>query len=334
MSFVWTPLLIMLLVAPVLVLIYVWMQRRRRELNARYGKMSQATNASAGKLGGRRHVPPIFFLAGITVLLFSLARPQATISFPRLEGTVILTFDVSGSMAADDLKPTRIEAAKAAASQFVKNQPPSVLIGVVAFSDGGLAVQPPTADRNETLDTIERLVPRRGTSLGNGILVALNTIALSEGDPAILKTSSAPDSPEPVTEPQGWYPSAVVVLLTDGENNQNPDPIAAADLAADLGVRLYTVGVGSTQGIDLKVEGFVVHTQLNEEMLRAVSDITGGQYYNAANEDELFRIYDDLKPKLSVRTEEMEITSILAGVGMLTFLIGGVISFLWFGRLP
>jgi len=334
MSFVWPALLIMLLAVPVLALIYVSIQRRRRNLNARFGDMAWVTNASGSKLGSRRHVPPMFFLAGITVLLFSLARPQAVISLPRLEGTVILTFDVSGSMAAEDLKPTRMEAAKAAASQFVKNQPSSVTIGVVAFSDGGITVQPPTDDRNETLDTIDRLVPRRGTSVGNGILVALNTIALSEGDPAILKTSSPTETAEPVTNPQGWYPSAVVVLLTDGENNQNPDPIAAADLAADLGVRLYTVGVGSPEGIDLNVEGFVVHTQLYEEMLRGIADITGGQYYSAANEEDLFRIYNDLKPKLSVRTEDMEITSILAGIGLLTFLIGGVISFLWFGRLP
>lgn len=335
MSFVWTPLLILLLLAPVLAFLYVGLQRRRSNLNARLGNMSWMADAAAGsKLGSRRHVAPMFFLAGITILLFSLARPQAIISLPRLEGTVILTFDVSGSMAAEDLKPTRIEAAKTAAAQFVENQPSSVRIGVVAFSDGGISVQPPSDDRNETLDTIDRLVPRRGTSIGNGILVALNAIALSEGDPAILKTTSSADSPEPVEAPQGWYPSAVIVLLTDGENNQNPDPIAAADLAADLGVRLYTVGVGSPEGIDLTVEGFTVHTQLDEGMLQAVSDISGGQYYNAANEEELFRIYDDLKPKLAVRTEEMEITSILAGIGMLTFLIGGVISFLWFGRLP
>jgi Ca-activated chloride channel family protein len=335
MSFVWGSLLIMLLWVPVLAFIYVRMQQRRRDLNTRYGDMSWVADARGGKVGSRRHWPPVFFLAGITVLLFSLARPQAIISLPRLEGTVILTFDVSGSMAAEDLKPTRIEAAKAAASQFVKNQPSSVLIGVVAFSDGGIAVQPPTDDRTETLDTIDRLVPRRGTSMGNGILVALNTIAVAEGDPAILKTSSSDTDPaEPVDQPQGWYPSSVIVLLTDGENNQNPDPMAAADLAADLGVRIYTVGVGSPEGIDLNVEGFVVHTQLDEQMLRGVSDITGGQYYSAANEEELFRIYDDLKPKLSARTEEMEITSILAGIGMLAFLVGGVISFLWFGRLP
>jgi Ca-activated chloride channel family protein len=276
----------------------------------------------------------MMFLGGIAILLASTARPQATVSLPRLEGTVLLTFDISGSMAATDLQPTRMEAAKAAAMQFVKNQPQGVLIGVVAFSDGGVSVQSPSANREETFDTIERLVPRRGTSIANGILVALNTIVLQNGGQSILQSSPGADTGEPLPQPQGWYPSSVIVLLSDGENNQDPDPIAAADLAADLGVRVYTVGIGSPQGIDLEVEGFTVHTQLDEEMLRSVSLITGGQYYNAANEDELFRIYNDLEPKLSVKKEAMEITSLFAALGMLVFLFGGALSLFWFGRVP
>jgi Ca-activated chloride channel family protein len=274
------------------------------------------------------------FLGGIAILLVSMARPQATVSIPRLEGTVILTFDISGSMAANDLQPTRMEAAKAAASQFVKNQPQSILIGVVAFSDGGVSVQPPTDNREETLATIERLVPRRGTSIANGILVALNTIVLDNGGQSILQSGPEATAQEALPQPQGWYPSSVVVLLSDGENNQQPDPIAAADLAADLGVRVYTVGIGSPQGVDLEVEGFTVHTQLDEEMLRSISMITGGQYYNAGNEEDLFRIYNDLEPKLSVKSEDMEITSLFAGLAMLVFLVGGALSLFWFGRVP
>ena len=332
MSFVWPVLLILLLAAPALLLVYLRVQRRRRD--ASLGDMSWVRDGRGSKLGSRRHLPPMFFLAGITVLLFSLARPQAILRLPRLEGTMILTFDVSGSMAAEDLQPTRMEAAKAAASQFVKNQPSSVTIGVVAFSDGGIAVQPPTGDRNETLDTIDRLVPRRSTSIANGILVALNTIALDAGDPAILKTTSTDENQQPVEAPQGWYPSSMIVLLTDGENTSPPDPLAAAALAADLGVRIYTIGIGTTSGATVTLDGFTVHSALDEGVLQTISEFSGGQYYNAGNEADLSRIYDDLKPKLSVKTEEMEITSVLAGIGMLTFLIGGVLSFLWFGRLP
>jgi Ca-activated chloride channel family protein len=337
MSFVWSSLLYSLLIVPLLLWLYFRTQRQRRELAARYGSMGFATNANKNSVGMRRHVPAFIFLIAITILLVSVARPQAKVSLPKYESTVILTFDVSGSMAADDLKPTRMEAAKAAATEFVKKQPANVLIGVVAFSDGGLSVQPPTDDRQKTFDTIYRLVPRRGTSLGNGILVSLNTIVVSAGDPPFL-TSNATSTPSaaatPASTPSGWYPSSVIVLLSDGENNQSPDPVAAADLAANLGVRIYTIGIGSTAGATLKVDGFTVFSQLDEALLQNISNDTGGVYYNAANETDLVRIYRDLKPKLSVRTEDIEVTSLFAGAGILLFLISGMLSLLWFGRVP
>lgn len=334
MSFVWPTLLLSLLLVPVLVFVYYRMQRRRKDLAAKFGALGVVRDSRGRGPGTYQHLPPMMFLGGIAILLASMARPQATVSIPRLEGTVILTFDISGSMAATDLQPTRMEAAKAAATQFVKNQPSSVLIGVVAFSDGGVAVQPPTDNREETLAAIERLVPRRGTSIANGLLVTLNTIIVHNGGQSILQSDPAADTEQTVPQPQGWYPSSVVVLLSDGENNQEPDPIAVADLAADLGVRIYTVGIGSPQGVDLEVEGFTVHTQLDEGMLQSISLISGGQYYSAANENDLFRIYNDLEPKLSVKREDMEITSLLAGLAMLVFLIGGTLSLFWFGRVP
>lgn len=339
MSFIWPTLLLALLFIPFLVLLYVQLQARRRRFAARYGSLGLVHDALGSGIGFRRHVPAAIFLSGITILTFSLARPQATLSLPKIEGTVILTFDVSGSMAADDFQPTRMEAAKAAAKQFVENQPAGVALGVVVFSDGGISVQPPTHDRAETLATIERLVPRRGTSVGNGILVALNTIAVNAGDPPILKTSFEgeeleAESVEPVEAPQGWYPSAAVVLLTDGENNADPDPALAAELAADLGVRVYTVGIGSPEGAVIEVEGFSVHTRLDEALLQFIAFETGGVYYNAGNEEQLAQIYDDLEPKLSVKPEEIEMTSVFAGLGMIVFLVGGMLSLLWFGHVP
>lgn len=340
MSFIWPTLLLTLFCVPLLVLLYLQVQGRRRRFAARYGSLGLVHDAIGSGIGFRRHIPATIFLAGITILIFSLARPQATVSVPRVGGTVILTFDVSGSMVADDFQPTRMEAAKAAANQFVENQPSGVAIGVVVFSDGGISVQPPTRERSETLAAIARLVPRRGTSLGNGILVALNTIAVDAGDPPILNSgfnsdgTSDPETIEPIPAPQGWYPSAAIVLLTDGENNQEPDPAMAADLAADLGVRVYTVGIGSPEGAIIEVEGFSVHTRLDEPMLQHIAQTTGAGYYNAGNEEQLRKIYDDLEPKLSVRSEEIEMTSIFAGVGMLVFLIGGLLSLLWFGHVP
>lgn len=337
MKFIWPTLLVTLLFVPLLILLYFRLQARRRQIVARYGSMGLIQDAKGSRMGVRRHIPVLLFLAGISVLLFSLARPQATVSVPKIEGTVILTFDVSGSMVAEDLQPTRMEAAKAAAKQFVEKQPTGISIGVVAFSDGGISVQAPTDNRDETLATIERLVPRRGTSIGNGILVALNTIAVDAGDAPILKSngpSGTATEPAPVPSPQGWYPSAVVILLTDGENNQSPDPAAAADLAADLGVRVYTVGIGSAAGTTIVVEGFTVHTSLDEPLLQYISSTTGGVYYNAGDEEQLRKIYNDLKPRLSIKPEDMELTSIFAGLGMVIFLIGGMLSLLWFGHVP
>jgi Ca-activated chloride channel homolog len=336
MSFIWPTLLLSLIFVPVLVLLYLWLRRRRYSLATRYGSLGLVHDSVGRGIGLRRHIPAMIFLVGITILLFSLARPQATMGVPKIEGTVMLTFDVSGSMAAEDLQPTRMEAAKAAATQFVEKQPSGISIGVVVFSDGGISVQPPTDNREETLTTIERLVPRRGTSVGNGILVALNTIAVDAGDPPILNTSDLSQDPAvtPVEAPQGWYPSAVVVLFTDGENNQEPDPAMAAEVAADLGVRVYTVGVGTTAGATIEVEDMTVHTSLDEALLQFIAFETGGMYYNAGNQEDLDRIYNDLEPKLSIKPEEIEMTSVFAGLGMIIFLIGGLLSLLWFGHVP
>ncbi|MGZ9221890.1 MAG: VWA domain-containing protein, partial [Anaerolineales bacterium] len=278
MSFIWPTLLLMLLLIPLLVLLYLQLQGRRRQFAARYGSLGLVHDARGSGLGMRRHIPALIFLVGIAILLFSLARPQARVNVPKLEGTVMLTFDVSGSMAADDLKPTRMEAAKAAARQFVEKQPSVVSIGVVVFSDGGISVQPPTHNREETFATIDRLVPRRSTSIGNGILVALNAIVVDAGDPPILNTNinNTSEPLEPVPAPQGWYPSAVILLLTDGENTAPPDPVMAADLAVDLGVRVYTIGIGTAAGTNIEAEGFTVHTMLNEPILQFIADTTGG----------------------------------------------------------
>jgi Ca-activated chloride channel family protein len=336
MSFIWPTLLVMLFLVPLLVLLYLWLQRRRRGFAARYGSLGLAYDATGSGIGMRRHIPAMIFLGGISILLFSLARPQATVSVPKIEGTVMLTFDVSGSMAATDLQPTRMEAAKAAARQFAERQPTGISIGVVVFSDGGISVQAPTDNREETLSTIDRLVPRRGTAVGNGILVALNTIAVDAGDPPILRTNDLSQDPgvTPLEAPQGWYPSAIIVLFTDGENNQEPDPIMAAQVAADLGVRVYTVGVGSAAGTNIEVEGMTVHTALDEATLQLIAFESGGMYYNAGDEEQLRRIYSDIEPKLAIKPEEIEMTSVFAGLGMIVFLIGGMLSLLWFGHVP
>jgi Ca-activated chloride channel family protein len=284
--------------------------------------------------GIRRHVPLAIFLIGLSILLFALARPQAVVSLPRIEGTVILAFDVSGSMAAADLQPTRMEAAKAAAREFVQRQPASVQIGVVAFSGSGFAVQSPTNDQEAILASIDRLTPELGTSLGQGILVSLETIARADGNAPPLNGGDQSPSPTPTPFPEGTYTSAAILLLTDGENTAPPDPFAAAQAATDRGVRIYTVGVGSAAGTILDVNGFTVHTQLDEAALQQISAITDGEYFRAENEQDLETIYENIDLELVSNPEEMEITSLLAGASILILLIGGAFSLVWFGRLP
>ncbi len=334
MSFIWPAMLLLLLFVPLFVLLYLFLQRRRRRIAAMYSNFGLAQGAARGP-GIRRHIPVVIFLVGLTILLFSLARPQTVIRLPRVEGTVILAFDVSGSMAADDVKPTRMEAAKAAAKEFVQRQPSTVQIGVIAFSDDGFSVQTPTNDQAAILASIDRLKPQRGTSLGNGMLASLKTISADYGQLPPADSSLDPNSvPTPTPMPKGTYTSAVIVLLTDGENNERPDPLTVAQLAADRGVRIYTVGLGSAQGTTLHVNGFTVFTQLNEPMLQQISQLTDGVYQHAEDEQDLRKIYENLNPQLVIKPEKMEITSVLAGASILVLLVGGIFSMLWFSRLP
>jgi Ca-activated chloride channel family protein len=337
-TFIWPAMLLLILAIPLGAAGYLALERRRRRRVAAYGiTPGPASPWVSNRLAAlRRRIASAFILVGLAMLVIAMARPQSVVSVPRVEGTVILAFDVSGSMAADDLKPTRMEAAKAAARAFVERQPTSILIGVVAFSDSGFSIQVPTSDQAQVLGAIERLAPERGTSLGRGILSSLTTIAAAEADPAAgYYTNRSPGpTPDPTPVPAGTHAPAAIVLLTDGENNQSPDPLEAAGVAADRGVRIFTVGIGSAAGTTLEVEGFMVHSRLDEPMLRQISEITGGAYYAATDPTELAAIYEGIDTRLIVKPEAMEVTSLFAGAGMLILLIGAVASLTWLGRLP
>jgi Ca-activated chloride channel family protein len=335
MSFIWPAMLLSLLIIPLLVMLYLRMQRRRQQMMARYGSLGMV-QAAGRPLGRRRHLPPFLLLIGVTILLLALARPEAVVSLPRLEGDVILAFDVSGSMAAEDLTPNRMEAAKTAARAFAERQPASVRIGIVAFSDSGLSVLPPTNDQAAIFSAINRLAPERGTSLAHGIAASLDAIFLDPDAEAARLYSNLTPVPTPTPPPvqPGSHQAAAIVLLTDGENTAPPDPYEAVQLAADRGVRIYPIGIGSPAGATLEVEGFTVHTRLDEATLQQIAEFTGGAYYNAANEEDLRTIYETLNPELVVKSQEMEVTSLFAGASILLLLSGGLVSLLWFSRVP
>jgi Ca-activated chloride channel family protein len=342
MSFIWPPLLLLLLAIPVGVWAYRSRERARAARAAQFGWGSLAAAAAGAgegsdrrRAGWLRRLPAVLTLAGVTILVLSLARPESVIGLPRFEGTVVLAFDVSGSMAATDVEPTRLEAAKAAALDFVSKQPPSVRIGVVVFSDTGFSTQVPTDDRVAVEAAIHRLEPQRGTSVGQGIVQALSAIdAADDAGATDYYTNPTEPRPEATPVPAGHYEPAIIVLLTDGENTVAPDPRDGAQAAKDRGIRIDTVGIGSQAGATLEVEGFLVHTQLDEAALQGIAAMTDGTYYRAADGEDLSAIYDEVGSRLVVRTEAFELTPLLAAVGFVLLLIGGLTSLRWFGRMP
>lgn len=345
MTFLWPSMLFMLLLLPLALWLYLYAQRRRRLSETVFGYSSQAGGRNRRSPGWRRHLAPLLFLLSLGILLVALARPQARLRLPRLEGTVILVMDVSGSMAAQDAEPTRLEAAKVAARAFVTSRPETVQIGIVSFSGSGFAVQPPTDDEQMLLAAIDRLKPQTGTSLGQGILAALNTIAVDAGLEAAEQTATpaAQDQPQQeappgedtlVNLPQGPFPPAVIVLFSDGENNQSIDPLKAVQAAVERGVRVDALGFGSAAGAILEVEGFNIHTALDETALQQITQAAGGSYYNLQNEQDPNAVFANLNPQLTVKPETMEITSLLAAASGVLMLVGAVFSMVWFKRLP
>lgn len=329
MSFAWPSMLYLLGLVPMLGGAYLYAQSRRRRRAAHYGSLGFLQTGSGRRPGIRLYVPPALFLASVSAMTLAVARPQFTVSLPRLEGTVVLVFDVSGSMAAEDVEPSRMEAAKAAAIGFVERQPPGVQVGVVAFSDGGLSVVRPTNEQDTIIAAIKRLSPQRGTSLGNGILTALDVALRSTGRKLDESDSSTPPPP-----PSGADSSAVIVVLSDGENNMSPEPVDVVKKAAEYGVRVDTIGFGTPAGVTLQVNGFLVHTALDEAALQTLSELGSGSYFNAQSEKGLDAVYQRIEPKLIIKPQQMEVTSLLAGLGLMILIIGAAFSLLWFGRAP
>ena len=334
MNFLWPLMLWLLLLIPALVALYILAQRRRQRYALRYASLSLVKEALGRGPGFRRHIPPALFLSGMAVMIVAVARPYTLVTVPSQEGTVILTMDVSGSMQADDLKPSRIDAAKSAARSFVEKQPSGVRIGIVSFSDNAFLVQAPTDDKAAIIAAINRLTPLRGTAIGRALLTSVDAIfeeANAEG--GSLNTVSDP-TPTPTPVPQGVYEPAIIVLLSDGESNQGPRPLDVIEQVAARGVRVYTVGVGTTTGTVLHIQGRSIRTRLDEETLKRMASATDGAYYNATTEKDLVAIYDSLSTHLVFKKEQTEATALFTGIAIALSLIGGCLSLFWFNRLP
>jgi Ca-activated chloride channel family protein len=327
MIFAWPWMLLALVAVPLVVLWYRKLQRDRAARRARLATLGLVA-ARAETTGWRRRLPPVLLLLALVVLVTGLARPEATVPQARREGTVILAFDVSASMAAKDLEPDRIDAAKAAARTFVQKQPTTVQVGVVAFSGSGLVTQEPTADKATVLAAIDRLTPQGGTALASGLQTALSAIV---GRPVLV--DSGPVNPlEPRGPDLGYHGSAAVILLSDGENTTGTDPLDVADIASGAGVKVYPIGLGRPEGTVLELDGFQVATRLDEPLLREIAARTDGTYFAAADEQALATVYDSIALEWTVADEHVELTALFAAVGALLLLGGVGLSFLWFGR--
>jgi Ca-activated chloride channel family protein len=339
MTFLWPEALWFLLVLPLFVAGYVWVLQRKKKQAIRYASLAMVREAMGPGQRIRRHIPPALFLCALTVMLVAMARPQATITLPTQHETVILAMDISGSMRATDVEPNRLVAAQNAAKQFVAEQPENVRVGVVAFAGTATVAQAPTRNRDDVIAAIDRFQLQRATAIGSAIIVSLATIfpdaGIDVGQMMYGAEKRADKSERPPLKPvpPGSYASAVIILLTDGQRTTGPDSIQAAKMAAERGVRIYTVGVGTPEGKIIGFEGWSMRVRLDEETLKAVADITRGEYFYAGNAVDLKKVYQALNAKLVMERKKTEVTALFSGLAALLAAVSAALSLAWFHRI-
>ncbi|MDP1572411.1 MAG: VWA domain-containing protein [Vicinamibacterales bacterium] len=347
MTFLWPMMLWLLLLVPLLVAAYIALLRRKRKAVVRYASLLTVKEALGAGPGWRRHVPPALLLGALTLILAAVARPAAIVTLPSERDTVILAMDVSGSMRAADVEPDRLTASQTAAKAFVAEQPRTTRLGVVAFAGTAMTVQQPTLNRDDVVTAIDRFQLQRGTNIGSAILVSLQTIfpgaEFDLPDQNFRRFRGRgralnDPTPEPVPErflpvEPGSYQSAVIILLTDGQATTGPDPVEAARMAADRGVRVFTVGFGSQAGETVGFGGWSMRVQLDEDTLRQVAEVTRARYFHASSSDALTEVYRELTSEFVMETDLTEITAFFAAAAGLLTLLSAVLSMVWFGRI-
>ena len=324
MTFIWPTALLSLLAIPLIVWFYLRVDGRRTGASGDAPTLGRGPEGSPNS-GKRRHIPVILAILALSILFVGFARPQATVDVPQRTSTVVLAFDTSASMLADDLEPTRLDAAKAAAAEFVAEQDDGVQIAVVSFGQAGAVTSRPTDDRVATVAAINRLQPEGGTSLSQGLFAALSTLAQ---EPIMFDGETVPEVDF------GGFGSTLIVMLSDGEDTSEADPELLTELASRNGIRIVTIGVGTEEGAVIDIDGFMVATSLNPESLQALSAATNGEYIEAGDVDQLNSATEDLERELELVEDQLELTGVLAAVALALAAISGVLSLIWTGRLP
>jgi Ca-activated chloride channel homolog len=346
MTFLWPGNLWLLMAVPALVAVYVLLLRRKKKAAVRYASLSLVKEALGASQRFRRHVPPLLFLLALATMFVAVARPAAIVRLPTQQQTIILAMDVSGSMRAKDVEPNRLVAAQEAAKAFVADLPRGLRVGVVSFAGTAAVVQPPTQNREDIVAAIDRFQLQRGTAIGSGIILSLATIFPDAGIDVSdsiygrsapralpLDPARAPEKKEFTPVSPGSYPSAAIVLLTDGQRTTGPDSLEAAKMAADRGVRIFTVGVGTPNGEVIGFEGWSFRARLDEDTLKAIADRTRGEYFHAGSAMDLKKIYQGLNARLVFEKQHTEITALFSAAAAGLALAGALLSLLWFSRI-
>ena len=346
MTFLWPEMLWILSIVPALVAAYFFLLRRKKEAALKYASLSIVKEAMGAGQKLRRHIPPLLFLVALIAMILAIARPAAVVTLPSQHRTIILAMDVSGSMRATDVKPNRISAAQAAAKAFVAEQPSNVRIGVVSFAGTAAVVQPPTQNREDIFAAIDRFQLQRATAIGSGIIVSLATIFPDAGIDvsSLIYGGNAPrgipldptrktEKPAFTPVPPGSYTSAAIILLTDGQRTTGPDSVEAARMAADRGVRIFTVGFGTKSGETIGFEGWSMRVRLDEETLKTIAKITHGEYFYAGSATDLKKVYQSLNDRLVLEKKDMEISALFSAAATVAALVSALLSLLWFNRI-
>ena len=341
--FLWPEALWSLALIPLLALLYVWLLHRRKRVTLNLPHLGLVRSAVPGAIAWRRHLPAVLLAMALACLLIAMSRPTARISMLAQQRTIVLAMDVSGSMRATDVQPNRLVASQEAAKAFLAELPRSVRVAVVSFAGTAAVVQAPTVSREDVIAAIDRFQLQRGTAIGSGIVLSLATlfpeagIDLSQITGQQSMPSDAKDGGKGTADfipvAPGSYDSAAIILLTDGQRTTGPDVMESAKMAADRGVRVYTVGVGTKEGEVIGFEGWSMRVRLDEESLQRVAAVTQGEYFYAGTAADLKKVYQSLSSRLVVETKETEISFLLAAAGAFLMLLGTGLSVTWFARV-
>jgi Ca-activated chloride channel family protein len=344
MFFLWPQYLWLMPALALLPVLYVWLLRRRRKAAVRFSSLGAIRAAAAGR-NWRRHVPPALLLLACSVLLLAAARPVARVPLPWARSTIMLAMDVSLSMSVSDVKPTRLAAAQEAAKSFLRDLPQQIEVGLVTFAGSSQVAQRATLDRASLVAAIDAFQMQYGTAVGNAIVQCLAELFPDQGiDVGEMTFGSkrqgrslddkAKPPPKQITPvAPGSYNSAAIILLSDGRRTTGVDTLEAAKMAADRGVRVYVVGLGTADGAVPMGEYMSIYLQLDEPTLREVARMTGGEYHHAGTAESLRSVYENLGSRLEVLTRETELTGLLALVSAMLALAAAGLSVLWFGRV-